>query len=52
MIGSLYTKYGAAVNGAVLLHSSAAQWTVVVLIYVFVANLSWSWALVSFRLSY
>lgn len=48
VIGALYAKYGIPIDGAVLLQSRAAQWVVVMLIYVFVANFSWSWAIVSF----
>lgn len=47
LIGSLYAKYSTVTDGAVLLHSSIAQWVVIVLIYIFVANFSWSWAVVS-----
>ncbi len=47
IIGALYAKYGVVRNNAVELHSSAGQWAVVVLIYIFTANFSWSWAVVS-----
>ena len=47
VIGAFYAKYGAVERGAVELHSTMGQWVVVVLIYVFTANFSWSWAVVS-----
>lgn len=47
IIGALYAKYGVVRNDAVELRSSAGQWAVVVLIYIFTANFSWSWAVVS-----
>ncbi|KAF2498548.1 sugar transporter [Lophium mytilinum] len=46
VIGSLYAKYGSVQDGGVVLSSKPAQWTVIVLIYVFSANFSWSWAVV------
>lgn len=45
--GSLYARYGHTTADSVILTSTAAQWVVIVLIYVFVANFSWSWAVVS-----
>ena len=47
IIGSLYAKYGVVTGGMVELRSTMGQWAVVVLIYVFAANFSWSWAVVS-----
>ncbi|KAF4174119.1 hypothetical protein CNMCM8927_003176 [Aspergillus lentulus] len=44
--GSLYARYGHTTADSVILASTAAQWVVIVLIYVFVANFSWSWAVV------
>ncbi|PLB45815.1 sugar transporter [Aspergillus steynii IBT 23096] len=44
--GSLYAKFGEITEDAVSLSSKAAQWVVIVLIYIFVANFSWSWAVV------
>ncbi|GFF34097.1 MFS transporter [Aspergillus lentulus] len=44
--GSLYARYGHTTADSVILTSTAAQWVVIVLIYVFVANFSWSWAVV------
>ncbi|OJJ03342.1 hypothetical protein ASPVEDRAFT_194904 [Aspergillus versicolor CBS 583.65] len=46
IIGSLYARYGRVQSNEVTLGSSSAQWVVIVLIYVFVANFSWSWAVV------
>jgi Sugar (and other) transporter len=50
-IGSLYVKYGVSENGKVTLRSNIAQWVIIVLIYAFVANFSWSWATVSRTMS-
>lgn len=47
LVGALYARYGVIRNNAVELRSSAGQWVVVVLIYIFTANFSWSWAVVS-----
>lgn len=47
IIGSLYARYGRVESNEVTLGSGSAQWVVIVLIYVFVANFSWSWAVVS-----
>ncbi|KAI9373266.1 general substrate transporter [Aspergillus egyptiacus] len=44
VIGSLYARYGRTTSDEVMLVSDTAQWVVIVLIYVFVANFSWSWA--------
>ncbi|KAF7158586.1 hypothetical protein CNMCM5623_003646 [Aspergillus felis] len=44
--GSLYARFGHSTADSVILTSTAAQWVVIVLIYVFVANFSWSWAVV------
>ncbi|RYC80013.1 hypothetical protein BFJ63_vAg17103 [Fusarium oxysporum f. sp. narcissi] len=45
-IGSLYARFGLRDGNEVKLQSTAAQWVVIVLAYVFVANFSWSWAVV------
>ena len=47
IIGALYARYGHTTHDAVTLESHSAQWAVVVLIFLFVANFSWSWAVVS-----
>lgn len=47
IIGALYARYGHTTHDAVTLESHSAQWAVVVLIFIFVANFSWSWAVVS-----
>ncbi|GLA87529.1 hypothetical protein AtubIFM56815_001955 [Aspergillus tubingensis] len=46
IIGALYARYGHTTHDAVTLESHSAQWAVVVLIFIFVANFSWSWAVV------
>ncbi|KAJ0416566.1 general substrate transporter [Aspergillus carlsbadensis] len=46
IIGSLYARYGHTTLDEVRLGSDSAQWVVIVLIYIFVANFSWSWAVV------
>ncbi|KAL3442082.1 general substrate transporter [Aspergillus insuetus] len=46
MIGSLYARYGHTASDEVHLDSVSAQWVVIVMIYIFVANFSWSWAVV------
>ncbi|KAL4934977.1 hypothetical protein BDV06DRAFT_229253 [Aspergillus oleicola] len=46
VIGSLYARFGRVESNEVTLRSKAAQWVVIVLIYIFVANFSWSWAVV------
>ncbi|KAL3468541.1 general substrate transporter [Aspergillus heterothallicus] len=46
VIGSLYARYGHTTSSEVRLASESAQWVVIVLIYIFVANFSWSWAVV------
>ncbi|KAL4926814.1 sugar porter family MFS transporter [Aspergillus undulatus] len=46
VIGSLYARYGRVESNEVTLGSGSAQWVVIVLIYIFVANFSWSWAVV------
>ncbi|KAL9024426.1 MAG: hypothetical protein Q9196_006527, partial [Gyalolechia fulgens] len=46
VIGALYARYGTKTEGAVLMESHKAQWAVIVLIYLFTANFSWSWAVV------
>lgn len=47
VIGSLYARFGRTEGREVVLASDSAQWVVIVLIYIFVANFSWSWAVVS-----
>jgi hypothetical protein len=47
VIGSLYAKFGSVEDGGVVLNSKTAQWVVIVMIYLFAANFSWSWAVVS-----
>jgi len=47
VIGSLYALFGTRTQSGVLLESEAAKWVVVVLTYIFVANFSWSWGVVS-----
>ena len=46
-IGAIFAGLGKFENGAPMLPDKAAQWTVVILIYFFIANFSWSWASVS-----
>ncbi|KAL2801242.1 general substrate transporter [Aspergillus keveii] len=46
IIGSLYARYGHTTSDEVQLESVSAQWVVIVMIYIFVANFSWSWAVV------
>ncbi|KAI5794985.1 sugar transporter [Geopyxis carbonaria] len=46
VIGAMYARFGEKHAEGVTLTSAAAQWVVVVLIYIFVANFSWSWAVV------
>ncbi|KAL2809179.1 general substrate transporter [Aspergillus granulosus] len=46
IIGSLYARYGHRTSDEVRLDSKSAQWVVIVLVYIFVANFSWSWAVV------
>ena len=48
VIGALYARYGVVTKGAVLMESHKAQWAVIVLIYLFTANFSWSWAVVGY----
>ena len=45
-IGSIYAAHGGRVNGEVYLHGKQSQWAVIILIYMFVANFAWSWAIV------
>lgn len=49
-IGSIYAAHGGKVNGEVYLDGKASQWAVIILIYTFVANFAWSWAMVSSKL--
>ncbi|KAL8784873.1 MAG: hypothetical protein Q9195_008866 [Heterodermia aff. obscurata] len=51
VIGSLYAKFGDVEDGKVVMKSKAGQWVVAVMIYVFTANFSWSWAVVCFFLA-
>ena len=46
-IGAIFAGLGRFENGTPILPHKAAQWTVIILIYVFIANFSWSWAAVS-----
>lgn len=46
VIGSLYARFGVRTETEVKLQSTVAQWFVIVLTYIFVANFSWSWAVV------
>ncbi|KAF2752733.1 sugar transporter [Pseudovirgaria hyperparasitica] len=46
VIGVIYARYGTRVEKGVRLESRVGQWVVTVLTYVFVANFSWSWAVV------
>ncbi|KAL2802210.1 general substrate transporter [Aspergillus granulosus] len=46
IIGSLYAQYGHRTSDEVRLDSKSAQWVMIVLVYIFVANFSWSWAVV------
>ncbi|MDI1489653.1 MAG: hypothetical protein OHK93_000850 [Ramalina farinacea] len=46
VIGALYQRFGYIENGDVKLNSTAAQWAVIVLIYLFAANFSWSWGVI------
>ncbi|KIJ64654.1 hypothetical protein HYDPIDRAFT_154421 [Hydnomerulius pinastri MD-312] len=45
-IGSLYAAHGGKADGEVYLSGKGPQWAVIILIYMFVANFSWSWAVV------
>ena len=46
-IGLLYLLYGEKVNGEVYINSKVPQWAVIILIYLFIGNFAWSWAVVS-----
>ncbi len=46
-IGAIYARFGIKIDGGVRLETKGGQWAVTVLTYVFVANFSWSWAVVS-----
>ena len=46
VIGALYARFGVKTENTVLLQSDKAKWAVIVLIYLFAANFSWSWAVV------
>lgn len=46
-IGSIYAAQGGKANGEVHLNGKPSQWAVIILIYMFVANFAWSWAVVS-----
>lgn len=48
-IGSIYAAHGGKANGEIYLNGKQSQWAVVILIYIFVANFAWSWAVVSSR---
>lgn len=45
-IGTLYAIYGEKVNGEIRINGKAPQWTVIALIYIFIGNFAWSWAVV------
>jgi len=45
-IGALYAIYGGRADGQVYLSGKGPQWAVIILIYMFVASFSWSWAVV------
>ncbi|EGN96092.1 hypothetical protein SERLA73DRAFT_185629 [Serpula lacrymans var. lacrymans S7.3] len=45
-VGALYASHGGKVDGDVYLEGKGPQWAVIILIYLFVANFSWSWAVV------
>ncbi|KAL4073267.1 general substrate transporter [Scleroderma yunnanense] len=45
-IGLLYLLYGEKVNGEVHITSKVPQWAVIILIYMFIGNFAWSWAIV------
>ncbi|KIM54609.1 hypothetical protein SCLCIDRAFT_349332 [Scleroderma citrinum Foug A] len=45
-IGLLYLLYGEKVNGEIYINSKVPQWAVIVLIYLFIGNFAWSWAIV------
>jgi hypothetical protein len=45
-IGALYAIYGGKADGQVYLSGKGPQWAVIILIYMFVASFSWSWAVV------
>lgn len=51
-IGSIYAIYGGKANGEVYLNGKASQWAVIVLIYMFVANFAWSWAMVRCQVTF
>ncbi|KAF8120587.1 general substrate transporter [Boletus edulis] len=46
-IGSIYAAHGGKANGEVYLNGKPAQWAVIILIYIFIANFAWSWAVVT-----
>ncbi|KAL4763848.1 general substrate transporter [Aspergillus foveolatus] len=46
VIGSLYAGFGRTEGNEVVLASDSAGWVVIVLIYIFVADFSWSWPVV------
>ncbi|KAI6015343.1 general substrate transporter [Pisolithus orientalis] len=45
-IGTLYAIYGEKVNGEIRINGKAPQWAVIALIYIFIGNFAWSWAVV------
>ncbi|KAI9568586.1 general substrate transporter [Boletus coccyginus] len=45
-IGSIYAAHGGKANGEIYLNGKQSHWAVVILIYIFVANFAWSWAVV------
>lgn len=45
-IGAIYSRLAIHVDGGLRMDSKAGQWAVTALTYVFIANFSWSWAVV------
>jgi len=45
-IGIIYAAHGGKADGEVYLDGKASQWAVIILIYAFLANFSWSWGMV------
>lgn len=45
-IGTLYAIYGEKVNGEIRINGKAPQWAAIALIYIFIGNFAWSWAVV------
>lgn len=47
VVGALYARYGVLENGIPMLRQKTAQWTVMALIYAFLASFALSWGVVS-----